>query len=101
MKRKALATIETLAKFYDLTLWTDEESESDATEVMLQDLTVDDYMEALLDSWGMDWQMVLDLGRKHFQAQPQQAGAKRAGDASSRGEKKKKKTREGREEEAE
>lgn len=61
-------------------------------------MTVDDYMEALLAEWGMEWQRVLKLGMQHMQAQPQQAGAKRAGDASSRGEKKK--TRGGREEEA-
>lgn len=69
----------------------DEESESDATGVMLQDRSVDDYMEALLDEWGMDWQKVLKLGMQHMQRkpQPQQAGAKRAGDASSRGETKK------------
>ena len=96
-KRRALNIIETLAKFYNVVLYSDEESESDATEVMLQDLTVDDYMEALLHEWGMDWQTVLDLGKQHIEAQPQQAGAKRAGDASGRGEKKK--TRGGREEE--
>lgn len=60
-------------------------------------MTVDEYMEVLLAEWGMDWQKVLKLGIQHMQARPQQAGAKRAGDASSRGEKK---TRGGREEEA-
>ncbi|KAI9808023.1 MAG: hypothetical protein M1827_007548 [Pycnora praestabilis] len=97
-KQKALHTISELASFYSITIWSDEESESDATEVLLQEMTVDDYMEALLAEWGMDWQRVLKLGMQHMQAQPQQAGAKRAGDASSRGEKKK--TRGGREEEA-
>lgn len=96
-KQKALHTISELANFYSVTIWSDEESESDATEVLLQEMTVDDYMEALLDEWGMDWQRVLKLGMQHMQAQPQQAGAKRLGDASSRGEKKK--TRGGREEE--
>ncbi len=65
---------------------------------MLQDWTVDDYMEALLDEWGLKWQKVRDLWKQHMRVQPQQAGAKRAGDASSRGENKK--IREGREEEA-
>jgi hypothetical protein len=64
---------------------------------MLQDFTVDDYMEALLAEWGMDWQKVLKLGMQHMQAQSQHAGVKRAGDASSSGEKK---TRRSREEEA-
>ena len=62
-------------------------------------MTVDDYMEALLDEWGMDWQKVVKLGMQCMQAQPSQVGAKRAGDVSSRGEVKK--TRGGREREAE
>lgn len=89
--------INQLAKFYNIVICSDEESESDATEVMLQDLTVDEYMEALLAEWGIDWQKVLKLGIQHMQAQLQQAGTKRAGVTSSRGEKKK--TRGGREEE--
>jgi len=97
-KWKAIHTINELAKFYNIVIWSDEESESDATEVMLQELTVDEYMEALLVEWGLDWQKVLKLGMQHMQAQPQQAGAKRAGDTSSR--EAKKKTRGGREEEA-
>ncbi|KAL2040405.1 hypothetical protein N7G274_006848 [Stereocaulon virgatum] len=88
-KRRALNIIESLAKFYNVVLYSDEESESDATEVILQDWNVDDCMEALLDEWGMDWQMVLNFGRQHIQPQPQQAGAKRTGNASSREEKKK------------
>ena len=88
-KQKALHTIGELAKFYDIVLWSDDESESDATEVVLQELTVDEYMEALLAEWGMDWQKVLRLGMQHMQAQPQQAGVKRVGDANSREEKKK------------
>ena len=93
-KQKALHTIRELAKYYNVVIWSDDESESDATEVMVQELTVDDYMEALLDEWGMDWQKVLKLGMQHMQAQPQQqAGVKRAGDANSRGEKKKTRAR--------
>ena len=93
-KQKALHTISDLANFYSIIIWSDEESESDATQVLLQEVTVDDYMEALLAEWGMDWQRVLKLGMQHMQARPQQAGAKRAGDASSRGEKKKTRGRE-------
>ena len=98
-KQKALRTISELAKFYGITIWSDDESESDATEVAVQEMTVDDYMDELLAEWGMDWQKVLRLGMQHMQAHPQQAGAKRAGDASNRGEKKK--ARGGREEGAE
>ena len=93
-KQKALHTIRELAKFYNVIILSDEESESDATEVILQELTVDEYMEALLTEWGMDWQQVLKLGMQHVQAQPQQAGVKRAGDVDSRGEKKKTRGRE-------
>ena len=98
-KQKALQTITALAHFYNTVIWSDNESESDATEVVLQELTVDDYMEELLAEWGMDWQKVLKLGMQHMQAQPQQAGAKRAGNTSSRGGNKK--TRGAREEESE
>jgi len=98
-KQKALHTIDELAKFYNIVISSDDESESDATEVILQELTVDEYMDALLAEWGMDWQKVLKLGMQHMLVQPQQAGAKRTGDASTRGEEKK--ARGGREEEAE
>ena len=84
-KQKALFTISRLAKFYNLKICSDEESESDSTEMFLCEETVDGYMEALLDEWGMDWTKIVDL----MQPKPQQAGAKRAGDASSIGEKKK------------
>ncbi|KAL8983069.1 MAG: hypothetical protein Q9177_005087 [Variospora cf. flavescens] len=93
-KQEALQTISELAKFYDIVIWSDDESESDATEVVIQERTVDDYMDALLVEWGMDWQKILKLGAQHMQAQPQQAGVKRAGDASSRGETKKPRERE-------
>lgn len=86
--QKAPRTISELAKFYDIIIWSDEGSESDATKVILKEWTVDDYMEALLAKWGMDWQKVLKLGTQLKQAPSQQAGVKRAGDASSRGEKK-------------
>lgn len=99
VKQKTLHTIGELAHFYNIVIWSDEEreSESDATEVVLQELTAD-YIEALLAEWGMDWQKALKLGMQYMQAQPQQAGVKRAGDANSRGEKNK--TRGGREEES-
>ncbi len=84
-KQKALRTINELANFYNVVLYSDDESESDATEVVLHELTVDEYMEALLAEWGIDWQKVVQLGTLHMQDRPQQAGAKRAGDASPRG----------------
>ncbi len=44
-------------------------------------MTVDDCMEALLAEWGIDWQKVLKLEIQYMQAQPQQAGARLAGEA--------------------
>ena len=90
-KQKALHTISEPANFYSITVWSDEESETDATEVWLQEMTVDNYIEALPTVWGMDWQKVLKLGMQYMQVQSQQAGMKRAGDVSSRREEKKKK----------
>lgn len=89
-QQKALRTILELVEFYDIKIYSDEESESDATEVILDELTVDEYMDALLAEWGMEWQKVLKLGMQHMQSQPQQAGAKRGGDVAGGGEKKKK-----------
>ena len=75
-KQKALSTINDLASFHNIVIWSDEESESDTTEIILQKLTVDDYMKTLLTEWRMDWQKVLKLGIQHMQAQPQQIEAK-------------------------
>jgi hypothetical protein len=94
-QQKALHTIKELANFYSITIWSEDDDE---TEVPLLETTVDDYMEGLLAAWGMDWQYVLKLGMEHMQAQSQQAGVKRAGEASSTEERKK--ARGGREEEA-
>ena len=61
-QQKAQDTICELARFYGVVIMSDQESESDATEVMIYERTVDDYMEELLAEWGMDWQKVLTLG---------------------------------------
>lgn len=107
-QRKALRTINELAEYYNVWICSDYESESDATEVMLQDMNVDEFMDPLLAEWGMDWQKVLKLKMQHMQhlqqiqqmrSEQQQAGVKRpAADASNTGETTKK-TRGGREEE--
>ncbi|WEW54672.1 hypothetical protein PRK78_000094 [Emydomyces testavorans] len=81
-KRAALATIRDLANFYEVVVYSDDQSETDATETALLDLTVDAYMEDLLDVWGMDWQKVLKLGQQLRQPQGQQAGTKRAASTS-------------------
>ena len=46
--------INELANLYSGAIWSDEESERDATGVILQGLAVDDYMEALLAEWGIE-----------------------------------------------
>ena len=76
-KQEAFNMITELADFYQILIRPDET------------LTVDDYMEALLDEWGMNWQKVLKLGIRHMQTRTQQAGLKRSADAGSTGENKK------------
>ena len=90
-KQKALDTIAELAEFYNVVICSDDGSESDSTRVIVQERTVDDYMEEILADWGMDWQKVLKLGMQFMQSQAQQAGIKRAGDANIREVKKTKK----------
>jgi hypothetical protein len=70
-KQKSLHTIKELVNFYNITIWSDDDDE---TEFPLLETTVDHYMEGLLAGWGMDWQKVLKLGMEHMQAQSQQAG---------------------------
>lgn len=71
-------TIESLTEFYGAVIYSDDEDESDATEVILDADTVDEHMEALLAKWGMNWYEIVRLGEKHTQARPQQAGTKRS-----------------------
>ncbi|WEW56324.1 hypothetical protein PRK78_001767 [Emydomyces testavorans] len=82
-KREALRTLRELAEFYQVAVYPDHQSESEATEKITAKWSVDDYMEALLDEWGMDWQKVLRLGKQVLQPQQSRAGAKRAANAST------------------
>ena len=67
-------------------MFSDEQSESDATELDLNGFTVDEYMEALLDVWGMNWQNVINLVRQHTQTPKQHAGTKRQTETEDRAE---------------
>ncbi|EEP81287.1 predicted protein [Uncinocarpus reesii 1704] len=61
----ALKTVRELAKFYEVVVYSDEQSESEATEV---DVGVDPdaYMDMLLDKWGMDWSKVYIIKKPPF-----------------------------------
>lgn len=87
--QKAQDTMRQLLEFYGITVWSDEQSESEGTEVALDENTVDAYMEELLDLWGMDWQKICRMGVEHTQPQPQHAGVIRAGGAVNNEGKKK------------
>lgn len=55
-QERALATLERLLNFYGLQIFSDDRSESDATEIALSPANVDEHMEALADEWGLEWQ---------------------------------------------
>ncbi|KAL9048927.1 MAG: hypothetical protein Q9162_007478 [Coniocarpon cinnabarinum] len=68
-----------LLDFYGVTVYTDDASESDATEVGFE-TSADSYLEDLLDKWGMDWEQICALGDRHMAEEPaSQAGMKRVG----------------------
>ena len=95
-KQEALRTINALAYICNTVIWSNEESESDATEVMLQNSTADAYMGKLLVEWRMNWQKVLKLGT----CRPSHSRQRKADRGfSSRG--KNKKSRGGRKKESE
>lgn len=84
----ALNIIQGLADFFDSTIHTDNASENESTVVLVQN-SVDEHMDELLAKWGIDWEDVLERGKKHEKNQLQQAGVKRAGEGSSKRGKKK------------
>ncbi|OAX84073.1 hypothetical protein ACJ72_01552 [Emergomyces africanus] len=74
----ALRTVRELAAFYEVVVYSDEQSESEGTEVDVQG-DVDAYMEVLLDKWGMDWSKVCEIAQRTMKLQQGQAGTKRPG----------------------
>lgn len=55
----ALATIGDLCDFYTTGVLSDDKS--DATPVMLLSVDVDEFMEALGDVWGLDWEIIANI----------------------------------------
>ncbi|EGC47168.1 conserved hypothetical protein [Histoplasma capsulatum var. duboisii H88] len=77
-QQEALRTIRELAAFYEVVVYSDEQSESEGTEVDVQ-ADVDAYMEILLDKWGMDWTKVCEIAQRTLMLQQGHAGTKRPG----------------------
>ncbi|KAK2737816.1 hypothetical protein FQN57_007374 [Myotisia sp. PD_48] len=74
----ALSTITQLSRFYDVLIYSDNTSDSEATEVDIQG-DVNGYMEELLGKWGLNWTKVCEIVERVLKLQPpQQAGAKRS-----------------------
>ncbi|EGC46847.1 conserved hypothetical protein [Histoplasma capsulatum var. duboisii H88] len=77
-EQEALRTVRELAVFYEVVVYSDEQSESEGTEVDVQG-DVDAYMEVLLDKWGMDWSKVCEIAQRTLMLQQGHAGTKRPG----------------------
>ncbi|EGC42807.1 conserved hypothetical protein [Histoplasma capsulatum var. duboisii H88] len=77
-KQEALRTVCKLAVFYEVVVYSDEQSESERTEVDVQG-NVDAYMEVLLDKWGMDWLKVCEIAQRTLMLQQGYAGTKQPG----------------------
>lgn len=78
--------IQSLAKFYKVKTYSDNESKNDATEFMLiQGSTVNLYMKELVLKWGIDWNKVCRAAMEPCIAAtlPQVARSKREGEKSS------------------
>ncbi|EGC48197.1 predicted protein [Histoplasma capsulatum var. duboisii H88] len=67
-KQEALRTIHKLAVFYEMIIYSDEQSESERTEIDIQE-NVDVYMKVLLDKWGMDWSKVCEIAQRTMKLQ--------------------------------
>jgi hypothetical protein len=65
----ALATISDLCDFYTTRVFNDEKSESEATQVTLMSDNVDEFMEALGDVWGLDWEVIAKIPDEETQQQ--------------------------------
>ncbi|OJD17654.1 hypothetical protein AJ78_02245 [Emergomyces pasteurianus Ep9510] len=77
-EQEALRTVRELAAFYEVVVYSDEQSESEGTEVDVQG-DVDAYMEGLLDKWGIDWSKVCEMAQRTLKIQQGHAGTKRPG----------------------
>jgi hypothetical protein len=69
MQEIALATINYLCDFYTTGVLNDEKSESEATQETLTSDNVDEFMEALGDVWGLDWEVIANIPDEETQQQ--------------------------------
>jgi hypothetical protein len=56
-----LALINELCDFYSTTVLNDDKSDGEATQVILMSDNVDEFMEALGDEWGLDWEVIANI----------------------------------------
>ena len=77
---EAIATIKELAEFYEVVIYSDQQSDSDATVVDIQKHTVEDYFEELLEKWGIEWRKIRKIAAERLKEPLQQAGSKRPPD---------------------
>lgn len=64
----------TLAEYHNVIVMSDD---IDATEIALEDDSVDSYMEDILHVWGIQWEKVCELAEALQKPQSQQTGQKR------------------------
>lgn len=86
MQQMALRFGKSLVILYDIQIWSDTASESHAAEVVSHKITVDDHTERPLDTGGINWKLVLQIGQKYDQGHTSPAEAKRFGDTAQKRE---------------
>ncbi len=67
-------------KFYELSVYSNHESDNDIIQIELRDDNVNEYMNTLLKTWNIDWQRVLKLEKKYMSDEAQQLISKRTDD---------------------
>lgn len=87
-KQGALKLVHSLIDYYDIHVWSDNVRDSDTTEIILHDGSLEAYMEQLFEKWGVQWHSVVEMNNMYKQTQPPLAGVKRGGDAATKGTKK-------------
>ncbi len=60
-----------------------EDNESDATRMIIQEKSVDEHMKDLLAKWDLNWFKILKLEKKHMKAETSQERLKRKNDVSN------------------
>lgn len=82
----AIEKIHRLIDFYEIVLVADHEnSDSEATGVIFNQYSIDEFMEALASKWGMDWLQIIEIGKKNLEPIHPVGGVKRTGEKANRG----------------